>query len=346
MKIEHSRGLTTGLDQRSLPNHWQDRAIGAATRVIGKPALTAPARPHLTTRSEPGFNLQLNQQLSALQASDQYLQQLNAALGEVKLGLGRHLAGAITPAEREASLRHLAEAQRLIEARSKATGGSLDANLRLRLTEPARSRVQIDALENLAAVQAAGSETLLFSAGRHFQEPLAITLTEGSSASEILKRFNAALGSESIRVELADDGALFFTMPEERWQTLNGQLRLRGDGKLASKDGALVTAREQSALNLPATLPTQTQAQRQLLDQVVSTSGQISALRETINQRQRDVQSFLAEQPHKDDGQWAEFFIARVNQLSTDKAQDFALLGQLVGAQSHISRATVVSLLS
>src|SRR5690606_9468031 len=196
------------------------------------------------------FNLQLNQQLTSMQAAESYLGELAARLGQLKLSLSRELSNAQT-GEREGLKRELEQVNKLLAERSQRSGETLDASFKLRLSEPVRSRFSLQGLDSIAAVQQAGKETLLFSAGRKLAEPLAVVLDAGLSEQQIRRRFNAGLGPAGIRAAVDPCGALKCSARESEWPQLKGERRVQGAGTLASQAQAVVVSHEEQMLRLP-----------------------------------------------------------------------------------------------
>src|SRR5690606_31428470 len=218
----------------------------------------AETRPAETARQEraqgkgASFNLQLNQQLSSMQSAESYLDDLASRLRQLKLSLSRELSNA-QPADRDGVRQAMQDVDQLLAERSQRSAGTLDANLRLRLNEPVRSRFSIGGLDSVETVQGAGKETLLFSDGRQLSEPLAVVLEDGMNAEQLLRRFNSGLGQAGIRAELEQGGALKFSAREGDWQALREQLAVQGEGKLFAKGQYVkVQAREEELLSFPA----------------------------------------------------------------------------------------------
>lgn len=95
-------------------------------------------------------------------------------------------------------------------ARGILTGDSSVTAIKGMLNSALRARFKLeglDSIDSIDAIKSTGNETLVFSAGRHFKSPLAVTLTEGASTEDILHRFNVSLGQEGLRAEL-DERAL------------------------------------------------------------------------------------------------------------------------------------------
>jgi hypothetical protein len=346
MKIEKQLPITTALDPRA----------SARTPLPEQPTATKPARearpqtnrtPETLNHKESGFSLQLNQQLSSMQAADHYLGELSAQLSALKLHLSRQLSSA-TPAERDAIGRRLVKLNDLLKERSKLSGESLDATLKLRLNEPLRSRFSLQGLESIDAIQRAGQETLIATAGHAFAEPIAVVLEEGMNTEQILRRLNGSLGQAGIRAELDQDGALKFSAPEKDWAKMKDQLRIQGEGKLFPKGSfSKVSSHDDAFGEFPSDIKQGSQRElRQLLESVVTSLDRVNALRDQLSQRQADVREFLARQESLDETNWASTFAEAVFNLQARKPTQFAVISQTVIAQANLTRFAVVSLLS
>lgn len=293
------------------------------------------------------FNLQLNQQLSSMQSADSYLGDLQDRLGGLKLNLSRELS-APQSQDREGVRQATRAVNELLEQRAERSGNSLDANFRLRLNEPVRSRFSLEGLESVEAIQRAGKETLLFSAGRHLAEPAAVVLDDGLSTEQVLRRFNATLGQAGIRAELDSDGALKFSAPEGDWKLLKGQLAVQGEGKLfAAGKNTRLKSQEDGLLAFPTEIKTDAfREQRQLLDSVVSALDRIGGLRDQLRHRQDDIRDFLDRHASEDEREWAHGFAASMLGRMERSSASYSNAAQTVVAQANLSRFAVVSLLA
>lgn len=345
MKIEKQTGISTELDTRSRARL---QPSGSHRPQQGRDSKVLESRmPGRMAESRGGFSLQLNQQLSSMQATDRYLGDLATQLGALKLSISRQISSPASN-ERQAIAQGVEQANQLLQQRSQRTNQSLDANFNLRLNEPLRSRFSLPGLESAAAIQASGRETLVFTAGRALSEPLAVVLDEDMSEEQLLRNFNAGLGSAGIRAELDQQGRLAFSMPENDFQPLKGQLNIKGEGKLFPvKTSEQVKPREEGLLGLdPALAQESTREMRQLLDTVVAALERIGSLRQQLHQRQEDVREFLASQESQDEKQWALNFASAVFNIKGRTASSYSVVSQTVIAQAQLSRFAVVSLLS
>lgn len=345
MRVDKHLPVVSGVDRQApkrsqvaLPDvsqqNWPEQ--GAAS-LAGKAQV----------RKSAGFSLQLNQQLTTMQSADSYLGQLSGGLGQLKLSLSRELGNARIQ-DREGVNRQLSELTALLGQRSARSGGSLDGQLNLHLNEPARARFSLPGLESLQVLQQAGRESLLFSAGRTSQEPVAVVLDDGLSEEQILRRFNVGLAPAGVRSELNADGSLMFSARESDWQQLRDHLKVKGEGKLfAAQRFTELTPRESQILQ-PQTLEQLDDPRevRRVLDTVVKTLDRIDELREQLGLRQDEIRSFLARQLGEDEQRWASDYVTAVFALMRKSSGSYASVSGTLVAQATISRFTVISLLS
>ncbi|WP_312703175.1 hypothetical protein [Stutzerimonas nitrititolerans] len=312
----------------------------------GAPSETSPSEPATTSKST-SFSLQLNQQLSSMQSADSYLGDLQTRLSQLKLALSRQISSP-PPNGEEAIGQAVQQVDALLEERTKRSANSLDANFRLRLNEPVRSRFSLQGLESLEQIRQSGRETLLFSGGRQLAEPVAVVLDDEMSNEQILRRFNGSLGQAGIRAELDQNGQLKFSAREGDWQMLKTQLAVQGEGKLFAKGKYLhLPSQDEQLLSFPDDLQLDSFRElRRLLDSVVAGLDKITALREQMSNRQQEIREFLARQAHADEKQWAMDFSRSVFNLMQRSPSSYAAVTQTVVAQATISRFAVVSLLS
>ncbi len=356
MKIEKQTAVSSALEANSQaygrsrlnPAPGRNSTPAASTHdsspVEGGAAEARPAQ--RVAGGNGGFNLQLNQQLSSMQATDRYLGDLAEHLSSLKLSISRQLSSPVGN-ERDAISKGVQQVNTLLDERSKRTGQSLDANFTLRLNEPLRSRFSLPGMESLDTIKRSGKENLVITAGRALQEPLAVVLDEGMSDEQVLRNLNAGLGSAGIRAELDAQGALKFSMPENDWNAVKNQLRVKGEGKLFPATGSQVNPVEDGLLGFDPGLAQESGRElRQLLDSVVAALDRISGLRQQLSQRQQDVREFLARQESRDEKQWALNFASAVFNINGRKASSYSVVAQTVIAQAQLSRFTVVSLLS
>ena len=299
-------------------------------------------------KKSTSFSLQLNQQLSSMQSAESYLNDLHGRLSRLKLSLSREISSPTSSSGADAIRHAMQDVEQLLRERSKRSANSLDATLKLRLSEPVRSRFSLQGLDSLEAIRQSGRETLLFSGGRQLAEPVAVVLDDDMSDEQILRRFNGSLGQSGIRAELDDNGRLRFSARESDWQQLKDQLAVQGEDKLFAKGRfQRLPSQEEQLLRLPEEPAFDSLRElRRMLDTVVAALEKVGALREQLGQRQREIREFLAQQADVDEQQWAKDFSHSVFNLMQRSPSSYAAVTQTVVAQANISRFAVVSLLS
>ncbi|MCQ2049094.1 Uncharacterised protein [Stutzerimonas stutzeri] len=306
------------------------------------------AHAEAVNKKSTSFSLQLNQQLSSMQSAESYLNDLQGRLSQLKLALSREISSPTANSGPDAIRHAMQEVEQLLRERGQRSANSLDATLKLRLSEPVRSRFSLQGLDSLEAIRQSGRETLLFSGGRQLAEPVAVVLDDDMSDEQILRRFNGSLGQAGIRTELDDSGRLRFSARESDWLQLKDQLAVQGEDKLFGKGRfQRVQSHEEQLLRLPDDPALDSLRElRRMLDTVVAGLEKVGALREQLGQRQREIREFLAQQADVDEQQWAKDFSHSVFNLMQRSPSSYAAVTQTVVAQANLSRFAVVSLLS
>lgn len=346
MHITKERSAIASHDIDRRPR-TQSRERSAQWRAPDAGAATARQRPvqHGTLAIQ---GLELNKQQSSMQTAQVYLGQLAAHLTEFKRDLARGLNGPANGAvDNTAIARSVTRLNALLESRSRLSGASLDAYLDVNFDEPQRSRFSIKGLESLQGVQASGSETLLFNAGRHLPGPLAVVLDDGMNDRQTLRRFNVGLAPAGLHVEVEEGGRLQFSAPELHWSSLKGQISVQGEDKLFPKGGFTpIHSQEDNLLGTPLATPQDGHTDLRPLLEIASQGLQrINGVIDQLNQRQAQALDQLGRQESKEDKRWAHDFANRAFVRDESPAQ-FKLIAQIVQAQSHVSRHTVLGLMA
>lgn len=346
MKVEKPLTAIAALDpQERRQAVLRDAPVPTASKA--EPAASQASASERPRSKGASFNLQLNQQLSSMQSAESYLDELSSRLRQLKINLSREISAA-QGADKEGLQQAMQQVNQLLAERAERSGGTLDSSLKLRLNEPLRSRFSLSGLDSLAAVQASGKETLLFSAGRQSSEPIAVVLDDDMSGEQVLRRFNVSLGQIGVRAELGQGGELKFSARESDWQTLKPQLAVQGEGKLFDKGSYKpVQSQDEQLFNFPAEVSADSQRDlRRVLDSVVAALDKVGAIRDQLSHRQQEIRDFLARQADNDEKQWAADYASSAFNLVNRSPASYAAVTQTVVAQANISRFAVVSLLS
>lgn len=332
-----------------LPRERQQTAVAqpavASAQAVSPERLSIRGKAQRSPSQPPAFNLQLNQQLSQMQATEHYLEELAGHLEQLKLNLGRELASSL-PSDRETLRQAIRDVNALLQRRGARTGQSLDADLRLRLGEPVRSRFRLEGLDSLESIQAAGRETLVFSFSRQPGEALAVVLDEGLAPEQVLRRFNQGLGPAGVRAELDSEGNLRFSASETQWQTLQDQLQVQGEGGLFPRSRRSLAGHEEGWQALAEPDGQGHRELRSVLDTVLGVLERIERLRDQLAKRQDGIRQFLAQAETRNERQWAQSFARSLFDLMNRGSDSYGAVAQAVVAQAQLSRFTVVSLLA
>ncbi|SDV46959.1 hypothetical protein [Chitinasiproducens palmae] len=114
-------------------------------------------------------------------------------------------------------------------ARQAATGGRLDAELRVGPAGSARIHVRVPQLEVPLAVPAQ-AETLVFHAVGGGLRAVAVDLPVGAAPNETARRCDEALRAGGVRVQAGKHGELSFALQETGGAALLASLRVSGEG--------------------------------------------------------------------------------------------------------------------
>lgn len=321
MKVDSTRSGAARFDWSSMPR----AAMPVATRQAAPTSSVEPWQRARVTET----SLQLNREHSALQVAQLYLGRLQQQ-------------AELTLQALDAPRAPLAESARqgfvaLLEQRALLAGDYLDGRLQVRAGPP-RVTFSLEQLESVATVQAAGSETLLFTLGRHGHGPIAVMLDEHMGAARLVRRFNAGLAQAGIRVAAQLDGELRFSATEQDWLALKGQLRVQGEGRLFAK-GVFVALRSREDSLQEQWQGTSERGSLQAL--AVSSLERIQACRARLRQRQTDLRVAPDTQAMRE---------SRAEMLDIAEAVfkpggGYAQVMGRVAAQANISRNAVVGLL-
>lgn len=341
-------------ERSAIVAHDVDRR--ARTQSRDHPAQTrAPTTRSLGVKRlalQPGAKvalaLELNHQQSSLQSAQAYLSRLAKHLGDFRREVGRALSGPDPgAASHETIVRSVARLNDLLDSRSRLSAASLDAQLEVNFDAPQRSRFSIEGLESLEGVQASGSETLLFNAGRHLPGPMAVVLDDGLNDTQILRRFNVGLAPAGVHVEQGEGGVLRFSAAEAQWERLKGHLSVQGEDKLFPRDGfKALASQEDNLLGSPLPMPQDRRANlRPLLDVANQGLQRINGLIDQLNQRQSQALDQLRREDRKEEKRWAHDFAGRAFDRGDPSPAGYKGIAQAGLAQANVSRHIVLGLM-
>ena len=83
-----------------------------------------------------------------MQSAESYLNDLHGRLSQLKLSLSREISSPTSSSGADAIRHAMQDVEQLLRERSKRSANSLDATLKLRLSEPVRSRFSLQGLDS------------------------------------------------------------------------------------------------------------------------------------------------------------------------------------------------------
>ncbi|AUH51819.1 hypothetical protein CXB49_13810 [Chromobacterium sp. ATCC 53434] len=316
-------------------------APAAAFAQTGGRAALAGAQPSQAGPSGWRYSTQLNEQLSAAQCAQGFVDDMLRQLQDFKDNLSRQLTqrrldGASLSAQRDA----LGQAW---QSRRADSAGSLDSQLRLTLGAPARQNFTARGLD-LDSLTSGPAETLSFTAGG---VATALRVGDGVTREQILRGLNQALGPVGARCELDDHGRLGFSSGEKDWAQLQGGLTVRGGGVRFPGGVPQPLALEAEAPALDAARwQVDDHAQVRLaLQDVLRSIARLQQTRASIDSAIAEARRSISQLSRSDEQSWASAFVGDFN-ARLNQSADFGHLQQLVPALLGISRYRVVALLS
>jgi len=153
---------------------------------------------------------------------------VSAASQGVSAGASPHASGHATDTAKLAE--RIERFAALWEARTRASGGSLDSQLAHVDTGEARQRFSIRGL-SLPILRAGEPETLYLVFGNRTPQAAAVAIEPALAGDAIVRRFDRALAPSGVRASLDAHGELGFSVPEPAWPNIRDALTIKGGGK-------------------------------------------------------------------------------------------------------------------
>ena len=311
----------------------------AAVSPVGQSAQKAaaaayPDRPLIS--SEPlRYNVQLNQQLTAVQQADGFLLETEKQLLQLN-----HLITRRVPAGEV--VKQAETLQQLLAKRESLSGGAVDRQLQLSLQS--QPTVNFSLPDGAALLHDERPEVLTFSlAGR--QRAISAAELDGSSPQQNLLRLNQALGKWGIHGQFSG-GQLNFEVGEQRWPEVSQHLSVQGSGERYPQ-GQFYPLKPQAENGLEETL-------QQLVRAPGSGSALLGSLEqslETVTRQRRTLQVTRGRVQQRIDSmatfngpssalQAAEDVAARLRKA------DFSSVSQALAGQANVQGARVRNVLA
>lgn len=309
-------------------------AVNTGAEAGQKAGTAFPDRPRIS--SEPlRYNVQLNQQLTAVQQAGDFLLETEKQVLQLTHLITRRAAGGEVVRQAEAL-------QQLLAKRGERSAGTVDRQLQLSLQhQPTVTFSLQDGAELLNNTQ---PELLTFSlVGR--QRSLSAADLDGSSPQQNLLRLNQALGKWGIYGQLSA-GQLNFQVSERRWPEVSQHLSVQGSGERYPQ-GQFYPLKLQPAASLDETVeqvirtPASAGSLLGHLDTALETvTRQRRALQVTRSRVQQRIDSMATFSSPPSARQAAEDLAARLHQA------DFSLVSQALGGQANVRGPRVRNVLA
>ncbi|MGL4858862.1 MAG: hypothetical protein ACRC5A_03830 [Enterobacteriaceae bacterium] len=313
------------------------RAERAKTTAVSQPQTEKiqefPDHPLISTRPVR-YNVQLNDQITAVQQADSYLRHTETLLLRM-----RQSNGAVGSSKNRAQ--SAATLEQLLDRRQQLSGNTIDQQLNVSLE--GRSEVRFSVKEGQALLQSEKSETLLFSLAGERRELVAVRLGANSSPQHIVRQLNQGLGRWGIHGTLDERQQLTFSVSEQQWERVSSQSSVSGEGYrypsgqfnpvLVQKETGMV-----DELREVARQPQQTRIQgkelARALEQVTQQRHLLARSREQVEQRLNTMNTYK-------ESAAAEAASRQLANKLQSASGDYGALSQALGAQANL-RAFIV----
>ena len=321
---------STASSVRTLP--------GAAAQIaraerVASPSHATPAFPEaaLLSRRPLRYNVQLNQQLTAVQQADNYLSET-----ETQLLLLRHQSG-------RDGISASSSLNTLLHQRGPLSGGTVDRNFSLTLEQKSQVKFTLSGVENW--LEQPQGETLVFQLGGGQRELTAVALPAQASPRQALAHLNVGLGRLGINASLTPEGTVAFQVEEARWSRVSQHLSVRGEGQRFPADAFTLLApqaeisREDEINQLAARRErVDNKKLQQTLDQITRERSKLHFHQDRVSTRIQDMSTAYSP------GEARETARALGEALAGSGTQ-YGLLSKALAAQGNLHMATVKNLL-
>lgn len=316
------------------------RSLAAAAAVSSGPlssqktAATYPDRPLIS--SEPlRYNVQLNQQLTAVQQASGFLVETEKQVLQLNHLITRRAAGGELVKQAQVL-------QQLLAKREQLSAGTVDRQLQLSLQS--KPTVNFSLQDGAALLHDDRPEVLTFSlAGR--QRALSAAELDGSSPQQNLLRLNQALGKWGIHGRL-NGRQLNFEVGEQRWAEVSQHLSVQGGGERYPQ-GQFYPLKPQVESSLEETL-------QQLVRTPASAGSLLGSLEqslETVTRQRRTLQVTRNRVQQRIDSMATFNGPSSALQAAEDLASqlqkaDFSVTSQALAGQANVRGARVRNVLA
>lgn len=287
----------------------------------------------LLSRRPMRYNVQLNQQLTAVQQADSYLAKTETQLLQLRQSTTR---GGDASVQTQALQKHLAR-------RSQLSGGTVDRHLTASLEQKSTVNFTLPGSEKLLSQP--GGETLVFSLGGRQREMVAIALPEEATPRQTLTKLNVGLGRLGIHAAQTGNGQLMFSVDESRWERVSQQLTVRGEGNNYPADAFTLLAPQAEKASSDEVLALSTRREREGQVRVQATLDHITGQRSRLRQQQERVSARINDMATVYSPQQALETSRGLGEALARSGGTYATLSQALSTQANVRLATVKNLL-
>lgn len=327
---------TTTVSTPSVPVRTTPGAAKAIART--EPPATVRRAPSsfpesaLLSRRPLRYNVQLNQQLTAVQKAENYLIET-----ETQLLTLRHQATRGKAEESATSLKTLLQQRRTL------SGGTVDRNFNVTLQQKSKIHFTLPVMERV--LEPGMGETLVFALGGNQRELTAVAIPEQATPRQALVYLNVGLGKLGIHATLNAEGKALFQVDEERWARVSQHLSVRGEGQQFPADAFTLLAPRAEVSREDEISQLNSQWERgasgklqQTLEQITRERGKLHFHQERVSARIQDMSTAYTP------GEALETARALGTALANGGKQ-YGMLSQALAAQGNVSLSTVKNLL-
>lgn len=325
---------STAVGQRPIGAPGTIRQSSAVADVANTTRNNVFPEAAIISRQPLRYNIQLNQQLTAVQQADSYLAQTESKLVQL-----RHASASGGDSRKVSS-----ELKQHLEGRSELSGGTVDRQFTLRLQQSSKVNFSLSGLDKL--VENPQGETLIFSLGGDKRELAAVTLPKQDTPRQVLRQMNLGLGRLGIHAQQGKDGQTSFSVDEQRWGRVSQYLSVRGEGQNFPADAfTLLTPKAEVS-------------QEDVLQQVTQDRKQISAntlhqvmdnivkQRSRLNQHQGRAASRIDDLAPPMSAAQAQNTSQALGDILASSGESYESFSRALSAQGNVRLATVKNLLS
>lgn len=331
LQTSTSSPLTRG--SIDAPQSVRNRGVADTTAL---PA-SFPESPLISARPLR-YNVQLNQQLTAVQQADSFLSQTESQLLQL-----RHSAAHASA--RPDTLRQQAKGLlNLLDNRAQISGNTVDRHFNVTLE--GKSQVNFTLPDSDKLLQGGEAETLVFSLGGNKREMAAVTLPKNGSERQVVMHLNQGLGRFGVHARQDGNGSVSFSVDESRWARVSSHLSVRGEDKRFNTSFSALTPQVEPAIgDTLMQIAAQPERLRERGAEMLTALEQITFQRGKLRFQQERVRTRIEGMATPYEPQQALSVSQTLGEHLQNSGSQFSRLTQALSAQANVRLGTVKNLL-